>query len=137
MGKQYSLRRFEKQFPQLGNDLGPGMGFSLDVRDAPAVQQKSSGELVLNGSEGLSLATLLDAYGELSDSRFTFSSDVAPLDATGSFLAAMSAMQDDYTPLTDMRASRDYRLKAAQNLLRKVFLESQTTSQRTRILQVT
>ena len=50
---------------------------------------------------------------------------------------AMSAMQDDYTPLTDMRASRDYRLKTAQNLLRKVFLESQTTSQRTRILQVT
>lgn len=50
---------------------------------------------------------------------------------------AMAAMQDDYTPLTDMRASRDYRMKTAQNLLRKVFLESQSTPHRTRILQVT
>ena len=49
---------------------------------------------------------------------------------------AMEAMLEDFTPLTDMRASRDYRMKTAQNLLRKVYLESQTPA-RTRILQVT
>lgn len=31
--------------------------------------------------------------------------------------AAMSAMKDDFTPLSDMRASAGYRMKAAQNLL--------------------
>jgi len=49
---------------------------------------------------------------------------------------AMDAMHEDFTPLTDMRASRDYRMKTAQNLLRKAFLESQAKT-RTRILQVT
>ncbi|MEL6692055.1 MAG: xanthine dehydrogenase small subunit, partial [Pseudomonadota bacterium] len=49
---------------------------------------------------------------------------------------AMDAMLDDFTPLTDMRASRDYRMTTAQNLLRKAFLETQSTT-RTRILQVT
>ncbi|MEM9178425.1 MAG: xanthine dehydrogenase small subunit [Pseudomonadota bacterium] len=46
------------------------------------------------------------------------------------------AMLEDFTPLTDMRASRDYRMKTAQNLLRKVFLESRSET-RTRILQAT
>lgn len=42
----------------------------------------------------------------------------------------------DYTPLSDMRASQTYRMKTAQNLLRKVYIETQSTM-RTRILQVT
>ncbi len=37
--------------------------------------------------------------------------------------AATAALADDFTPLTDMRASADYRLKAAQNLLRRFWLE--------------
>ena len=37
--------------------------------------------------------------------------------------AAMAAMMDDFTPLSDMRASADYRMQAAQNLLMKMFLE--------------
>ena len=49
---------------------------------------------------------------------------------------AMDAMHEDFKPLTDMRASRDYRMKTAQNLLRKAFLETQSKT-RTRILQVT
>jgi xanthine dehydrogenase small subunit len=36
---------------------------------------------------------------------------------------AMSALADDYTPLTDWRASADYRRRAAQNLLRRFYLE--------------
>jgi xanthine dehydrogenase small subunit len=38
--------------------------------------------------------------------------------------AAMDALVEDYTPLTDWRASAAYRSRAAQNLLRRFFLES-------------
>ncbi len=37
--------------------------------------------------------------------------------------AAMAAMAGDFTPLTDMRASKDYRMMAAQNLLMKYYAE--------------
>jgi xanthine dehydrogenase small subunit len=42
--------------------------------------------------------------------------------------AACAALQTDFTPLSDMRASAAYRMTAAQNLLRKAFVE--TTSDR-------
>ncbi|EET48058.1 xanthine dehydrogenase small subunit [Thalassobium sp. R2A62] len=35
--------------------------------------------------------------------------------------AATEAMTSDYTPMTDMRASADYRMQAAQNMLRRYF----------------
>ncbi len=38
---------------------------------------------------------------------------------------ATAALAEDFTPLSDMRASAGYRLQAAQNLLRKYYLESQ------------
>ncbi len=38
--------------------------------------------------------------------------------------AAMEALAGDFTPMTDMRASADYRMKAAQNLLERYFLET-------------
>ena len=38
--------------------------------------------------------------------------------------AAIPAFAEDYQPLTDMRASAEYRLLAAQNLLRRFFLET-------------
>ncbi|HYD93846.1 MAG TPA: xanthine dehydrogenase small subunit [Noviherbaspirillum sp.] len=37
---------------------------------------------------------------------------------------ALAALADDYAPLTDMRASAAYRMKAAQNLLRRFWLET-------------
>ncbi|MFA5172143.1 MAG: xanthine dehydrogenase small subunit [Sulfuriferula sp.] len=37
--------------------------------------------------------------------------------------AALPVLAEDYTPLSDMRASADYRLKVAQNLLKRFFLE--------------
>ncbi len=37
---------------------------------------------------------------------------------------AMRALQEDYRPLTDMRASSAYRMKTAQNLLRRFWLET-------------
>jgi xanthine dehydrogenase small subunit len=38
------------------------------------------------------------------------------------FRAAMAALAQDFTPLSDMRASADYRLQAAQNLMWKFYL---------------
>ncbi len=37
--------------------------------------------------------------------------------------AAMAVLSDDFTPLTDMRASAAYRMRAAQNLLLRFYLE--------------
>jgi len=37
---------------------------------------------------------------------------------------AMAAMREDYAPLSDMRASSNYRMQAAQNLLRRFWLET-------------
>ena len=48
--------------------------------------------------------------------------------------AAMPAMSQDFTPLSDMRASAAYRLEAAQNLLLRYFLEDQGLA--TNVLEV-
>jgi xanthine dehydrogenase small subunit len=39
-------------------------------------------------------------------------------------MAGMAALAKDYMPLTDMRASANYRMRTAQNLLRRFWLES-------------
>ncbi len=49
-------------------------------------------------------------------------------------LAGMKAMEQDYTPLSDMRASADYRMASAKNLLMKVYAET-TGSAQTRVLE--
>lgn len=43
-------------------------------------------------------------------------------------LAAMEALAEDYAPLTDMRASAEYRRKTAQNLLYRFFLETRPSN---------
>ena len=40
--------------------------------------------------------------------------------------AAVAALAHDFTPLTDLRASAGYRLRAAGNLLRRFWLETRT-----------
>jgi xanthine dehydrogenase small subunit len=42
----------------------------------------------------------------------------------------------DFAPITDMRASADYRLLAAQNLLRRFHLENSGEKVATRVLEV-
>ena len=39
--------------------------------------------------------------------------------------AASDALSEDFTPITDMRASADFRLVAVQNLLRRFWMETQ------------
>ncbi|SFB45665.1 xanthine dehydrogenase small subunit [Azotobacter beijerinckii] len=46
---------------------------------------------------------------------------------------ACAALPGDFDPLSDFRASREYRLLAAQNLLRKAFLELHTPALPTRV----
>ncbi|WP_184717568.1 xanthine dehydrogenase small subunit [Caulobacter sp.] len=48
--------------------------------------------------------------------------------------AAMAALDTDYAPMSDMRASATYRSLAARNMLRKVFLESQHAEVETRVM---
>ena len=47
--------------------------------------------------------------------------------------SACRALADDFTPLSDFRASKEYRLLGAQNLLRKYFIELQTPHIETRV----
>ncbi len=46
---------------------------------------------------------------------------------------ACAALAQDFTPLTDFRASKEYRLLSGQNLLRKYFIELQTPHIQTRV----
>ncbi|WP_426142063.1 xanthine dehydrogenase small subunit [Pseudomonas sp. DWP3-1-2] len=46
---------------------------------------------------------------------------------------ACAALAEDFTPLSDFRASKEYRLLSAQNLLRKYFIELQTPNIETRV----
>ncbi|MDZ3993094.1 xanthine dehydrogenase small subunit [Pseudomonas sp. Teo4] len=46
---------------------------------------------------------------------------------------ACQALTEDFTPLSDFRASKEYRLLTAQNLLRKYFIEQQSPYIETRV----
>ncbi|WP_209426218.1 xanthine dehydrogenase small subunit [Pararhodobacter sp. SW119] len=48
--------------------------------------------------------------------------------------AALPAFAEDFQPIDDMRASADYRLRSARNMLRRYFLEDQGAA--TRVLEV-
>jgi xanthine dehydrogenase small subunit len=47
---------------------------------------------------------------------------------------AMKAIEKDYQPLSDMRASKDYRMMIARNLLKKFFIETTSPDIETRIV---
>ena len=54
--------------------------------------------------------------------------------ASASIEAACAALARDYQPITDMRASAEYRLRVAGNLLRKFFIETTEPRAKTRIM---
>ncbi len=51
-----------------------------------------------------------------------------------SVASAIAALAQDFQPITDMRASADYRLRVAGNLLRKFFIETTQASAATRVV---
>jgi xanthine dehydrogenase small subunit len=53
---------------------------------------------------------------------------------TATIEAAIPAFAEDFTPISDMRASAGYRLKVAQNLLRRCFHEQQHGRAATRLV---
>jgi len=53
-----------------------------------------------------------------------------------SVVLAMKAIEDDFSPLTDARASAQYRMTVAKNLLQRVYLESMSNGPLTRIHSV-
>jgi xanthine dehydrogenase small subunit len=55
--------------------------------------------------------------------------------APAAFEQAATALADDFAPITDMRASAAYRLKAAQNMLRRFGLECAPKPPATRVLE--
>ncbi|QUM85936.1 MULTISPECIES: xanthine dehydrogenase small subunit [unclassified Moritella] len=50
-----------------------------------------------------------------------------------SIYTAMQALDEDFSPLSDFRASKEYRSLAAKNLLKKFYLEQQSTTIETRV----
>ena len=48
--------------------------------------------------------------------------------------AAMTVMGEDFTPLSDMRASQEYRMMTAQNLLKKFYAETSDPDAVTRLV---
>src|SRR5271165_6300181 len=57
----------------------------------------------------------------------------ARLDDRASWLPALAALENDFTPLTDQRASAAYRMSVAQNVLEKALIEIAGSSAPTRI----
>jgi xanthine dehydrogenase small subunit len=53
-----------------------------------------------------------------------------------SISAALPALSQDYAPITDMRASREYRLQVACNLLDRFYLEHAAEAAPTRLAHV-
>ncbi len=50
-------------------------------------------------------------------------------------IAAAAVLGDDFTPLTDWRASADYRLRVAQNLFRRFYLENFSDAEPVRLMR--
>jgi xanthine dehydrogenase small subunit len=88
--------------------------------------------------EGGTVASAMIAFGGMAGTPKRASSVEAALigqpwtDAT--IASAMQAFTTDFQPMSDMRASAEYRLITAQNMLRRYFLEDQGTQ--TRVLEV-
>jgi xanthine dehydrogenase small subunit len=55
---------------------------------------------------------------------------------TATIEAGQAALASEFAPISDMRASADYRLTIARNLLMKVFLETSEPETATRVLEI-
>jgi xanthine dehydrogenase small subunit len=82
--------------------------------------------------DGIRIASARIAYGGMAATPKRASKAEAVLrgrDWTEDTLReAMAALAEDYAPLSDMRASSSYRMKTAQNLLRRFWLETRSSN---------
>jgi xanthine dehydrogenase small subunit len=60
----------------------------------------------------------------------------ANLDNQGTWQSAIAALNEDFQPISDMRASAAYRMTTAQNLLRKALVEQSGAAAPTRVLEL-
>ncbi len=58
------------------------------------------------------------------------------LDNEATWHKAIASLDEDFKPISDMRASADYRIETAKNLLRKVLLEISHPKEATRVLNI-
>ena len=84
--------------------------------------------------EGGEVASAIIAYGGMAATpkraRAVEAALVGKPWTSATVEAALAAYAKDYQPLTDMRASAEYRMLAAQNLLRRFFLETAGNAER-------
>ena len=77
------------------------------------------------------------AFGGLAGTPMRAAAAEAALEgqpwSEAAFRAAADALTDDFTPLTDWRASAAYRMLAAQNLLRRFFLDFDDAGEAARV----
>ena len=83
-------------------------------------------------------AIALDAQGQVASARLAFGGMAATVKRTAqaeaalvgqpwsqeAVKAAQAALEQDFKPMTDMRASNSYRMKVAKNLLQRLWLET-------------
>jgi xanthine dehydrogenase small subunit len=117
---RFACYKLSKRFDQ---DISAVMAaFRIDMRDG----RVGDARLAFGGMAGTPKRAER-AEAALNGSRF----DQAALDR------ACEALAEDFTPLTDMRASAAYRMLAAQNLLRRFWLEIRTEERPdTRVLEL-
>ena len=86
--------------------------------------------LLLAPERAVKLDQIAVAILQATDGDRTFTDIVEHLAET--FQAAMTALAEDFTPMSDMRASAPYRMEIAQNLLWRYWLEAHGTDVRVR-----
>ncbi len=107
-GAIFALEKLSKRFDQ---DISAVSAAFLIERDGPRI---AAAHLAFGGMAGIPKRAA-HAEAALVGQPWTIAT----------IRAAMSALAQDFTPLTDMRATAAYRLEAAANLLLRVFHESQ------------
>ena len=99
--------KISKRFDSDISALSAGLAIALDGETVRAVRLAFGGmAAIVRRAAGAEAALLGQPWSEAS------------------LVAAMQALERDFTPITDMRASAGYRMQVAKNLLRRFWLET-------------
>jgi xanthine dehydrogenase small subunit len=128
----FSAYKLSKRFDQDISALCAGFALSL-------VECVSSNATpgVTGAKNGLIIGSVRLAFGGMAATPKRAKNAEAALEGQpfcqATIEAAMTALEQDFTPLSDMRASANYRMLAAKNLLMKFYLEA-SSGDETRVL---